>query len=244
MAISRTVAKLEDFRTNGRPENWLSPAEWLRYNDLSRKGPAVDGWLGGRWCAKRNVRAVTTYQATHPTQIHIESYDGLQRRISPRVFLRGRLQPWRLSLSHSETLSAAVLSTHHNHRVGVDIVNLEDRPGPLPDYWFNKHEQSWCTSETMPVLIWGLKEAIFKAIGDDCRFVPREVDITKWFAKADIDYLRVNRYTKGGDYPLRHGATVSWETHEQELVLYFAVFVNGRKDTSRKNLLEKRVLLQ
>ncbi|MBM2813021.1 MAG: 4'-phosphopantetheinyl transferase superfamily protein [Chloroflexi bacterium] len=153
-------------------EDWLSPSErevFAELRDPSRR----EGWLCGRLLAKRlildDVLAPSVgEEAIHPTEIDIHSRDGLGRATRPRVTLRGRLQPWALSIAHSDRSVLVALSRAPGVSVGVDVARLTPR------------ERRWVHSAgemRLASTLWAVKEAIYKAVSYGEQFTPLRIEV-------------------------------------------------------------------
>jgi hypothetical protein len=79
-----------------------------------------------------------------PGGVEILSCDGLGRPTRPRVLLQGRLQPWSLSLAHSDRFVLVAFSEDPDLAVGVDVTPIQSsgagflrsgsRPANAPGY--------------------------------------------------------------------------------------------------------------
>ena len=173
----------------GSPRAWLSTAEAVRFEE-SRATAAKVRWLGGRWCAKQLVVAMVDDPAIALSDIHIESRDGQHRQVRPRVFLRGRLQPWKLSIAHSTHGCAAAILNESTGHIGVDIAT----PGAvknnrLVDYWFCDAEKKWCDAGIDATVLWSLKEAVYKALNRGETFRPRTINMTDWMSFSQCQHI-------------------------------------------------------
>lgn len=166
-------------------EDWLSPSErevFAELRDPSRR----EGWLCGRLLAKRlildDVLAPSVGgEATHPTELDIHSRDGLGRATAPRVTLRGRLQPWALSIAHSDRSVLVALSRAPGVSVGVDVAPvLQTWKDGFLEMWMTPRERRWVHSEgetRLASTLWAVKEAIYKAVSYGEQFTPLRIEV-------------------------------------------------------------------
>lgn len=168
---------------------WLTRGEreWLRSFGAPQR---VRQWLGGRWLAKQILITRLASMSFRPCDIHVESRDGRDRAVRPQVFLRGRLQPWTVSISHSDHAIYVAATTRADAKLGVDVVPLQRLSKRFVDYWFTDYERQWCLRSADPCaacLLWSLKEAYYKANNDGQPFAPRRIDVVTETPLADLD---------------------------------------------------------
>ena len=162
-----------------RPEGWLTPAELERWRGFRSPRRALQ-WLGGRWLAKQILAVTATVVSVAPRDLHVESQDGQNRAVRPRVFFRGRLQPWSVSISHSDDAFFVAATTQAGVRVGVDVMPLKPLARQFTDFWFTTRERQWCLRHADPLapcLVWSVKEAYYKASNEGEPFAPRRLDV-------------------------------------------------------------------
>lgn len=196
---------------------WLSVAEraaCVQLTDASRR----EDWLLGRWLLKQMVakrlRDERADRLTDPESLfaygHIEI---LPRRIGglsarPSVVVKGQPLPWCVSLSHIEGGILAAVMTRDTAQIGVDLVTMRPLRGGFLRLWFTSREQHWLRSQAnpeCPALVWGAKEATYKACNQGGRFLPRQIEIEfvspqRWrghylgesTATAEIEWMRVS----------------------------------------------------
>src|SRR5574341_140922 len=132
-------------RHDGWVKAWLSDAEneiHPRLRDVRRR----DGWLRGRLLAKQLILtkalAISEVEtAISPREIQIHSCDGLGRPTRPRITLRGRLQPWSLSIAHCDGAALVAFSDDPGVMIGVDVVAPLTWSDGFVDLWFTEREQ-------------------------------------------------------------------------------------------------------
>ncbi len=182
---------------------WLTTGEreiYGAFRDASRR----QAWLLGRLLAKEVVldRALrTTPTQSDAGRLEVCSRDGLGRAIAPRVFLDGRVQPWSLSIAHSDASILVALSCDAGVWVGADVVPRDAFGAHGLDGWLTQRELAWLS--TVPVverparasILWAIKEATYKAVGGGGRFVPRRLEACagpedSWHALVDGRAIR------------------------------------------------------
>lgn len=168
----------------GEAEDWLSPSEREVFTEL-RDARRREGWLCGRLLAKRlildDVLAPSVgEEAIHPTEIDIHSRDGLGRATRPRVTLRGRLQPWALSIAHSDRSVFVALSRALGVSVGVDVAPVQTWKDGFLEMWMTPRERRWVHSVgemRLASTLWAVKEAIYKALSYGEQFTPLRIEV-------------------------------------------------------------------
>lgn len=162
------------------PRRWLARGELERLNQI-RSPLRAQQWFGGRWLTKSILTSLMSATDTvSACDLHVESRDGRDRAVRPQVYLRGQLQSWAVSISHSEHAIYVAASTRADVRVGVDVMQLRPLDERFTGFWFTPEEQEWCRRTADPYaacLVWSLKEAYFKAHNDGESFAPRRIDV-------------------------------------------------------------------
>ena len=215
------VLAVDDFDCIGAgepPEAWLSAAEWQHWTSLPRRR-FDSSWLGGRWCAKQAVRQLPGCQELRPSEIHIESRNGLEQGVAPRVLVGGRLQAWQLSISHGKRVCAAVATENDQVRLGVDIVDMQERAHRLIRHWFTAEEQSWCENGLSPALIWGLKESLYKAVGNGAKFRPRQLGVDAWLSCEQAHRISTEVRAPKDGMVIHNDGVLWWQRHSDEVVI-------------------------
>jgi phosphopantetheinyl transferase len=159
------------------PRGALSSAEEDRYRSFCNSQTARL-WLAGRLAAK-NILSELLAIPFAGSELHIESRDGQNRKIRPRAYLRGRLQPWSLSIAHIEN-HVFVAAADENIRLGADAAALGAINAHTAAFWFTPGETEWCRGDFAPVahaVVWTLKEACYKAENRGEPFMPRQLDV-------------------------------------------------------------------
>jgi phosphopantetheinyl transferase (holo-ACP synthase) len=116
----------------------------------------------------------------HLAEIEVLSRDGLGRSVQPRIYLRGRQQPWSVSLAHLGSAVLAAVAEGVDIRVGVDLTPRTLGSRYFAETWLARDEQAAWKSTNRPqnlAQIWALKEAVYKAIGRGAPFVPAHIEV-------------------------------------------------------------------
>lgn len=185
---------------------WLAAEERRRFDRLSHPRRRED-WLCGRFLAKRavweslleqrlRVAAIDNAAAPFATvtsgghsglqglqDLQIHSHDELGRGVRPRLWLKGRLQPWDLSISHCDSSVAVAFASRVDLAVGIDLL-LVPRAGRSQslDFWMTPSERRWTTGQGVPhasLQLWALKEAAYKAMNGGEKFRPRRFEVVR-----------------------------------------------------------------
>ncbi len=219
-------------------ESWLSNAEWTHYVDLPSNRSTL-AWLGGRWCAKQLLQKLPNCQRMGLSDIHIESRNGLRQGIAPRILIQGRLQPWKLTISHGDYICAAAISLDLSTSLGLDIVNLESDCTRIERMWLTPREAAWCDASSgdgvIPAIVWALKEAIYKSIGNNARFQPRKLDTSRWFRLEHMQQIAgsIASHSTGMNFgvnnrmPIDGLGIIHWEHFDRELLLLVEPSTDG-----------------
>lgn len=155
--------------------HWLSAAEQAElavWRDRKRR----EQWLAGRWIAKRLLCRSTLTEQLRRVEILSRTPEGLGSE--PRVFADGKRLDRRMSISHAGRSVLVGLGAPHL-KIGVDLALDVPRSERFRAAWFSPREKVWLGNspdERAPIL-WGLKEAIFKAQADGQAWNPRAVEI-------------------------------------------------------------------
>ena len=168
--------------------------------------------VGRHFIVSRCRQLLTDGASPQPLQPSCDEYDvvtrnGLGRGTQPRIYLRGQMLPWRLSLSHTDRMLALGISHERHSRVGVDLVDpAELNSGAL---------QMWCTPRERTAIenlgleafarIWGMKEALYKAVNYGEPFCPLNFEI-------DVESNPVSCRWRGVPLPL----DIAWTRHLPE----------------------------
>jgi len=172
-----TIRELADDCRN-RTLAWLSCAEAEQLRTFGDAGSSLR-WLAGRYAVKRLLGELRPSRDPF-SDLHIESRDGRGRKVRPIAHLRGQLQPWSLSLAHTEKYVYVAAALSPRLRVGVDVVEVDSVvPGAIA-FWFTPAEKDWCGKighSAAFALVWSLKEAWYKAETSGEPFAPRRLDV-------------------------------------------------------------------
>lgn len=177
--ISETLAEFDKQSL----ESWLTESERFELTAW-REAARTSQWLAGRWLAKRELAPLI--DAT-PLEIDIASRDTFGRGTVPRVCVRGRTWPGSLSISHAGEHVAVAIDSRHGHRIGIDVVVIQDRAawsdGAL-ETCFSDDEQAWIrTGDNLArraARLWAVKEATYKATQRGESFAPSHWPALKW----------------------------------------------------------------
>jgi 4'-phosphopantetheinyl transferase len=172
----------EDGNLNSPDEiiSFLSPGERKKAASL-RFTKRRDEWLQGRMTAKKLLLAsAPEYRTLSFQDIEIlNAASGL-----PYYTLDGgRELPIHLSISHREKMAFCALTYDLEVSIGADLEKIETYADSFIDTFFSDREIEWihsCPSEERDlklVLIWSMKEAVFKALGQGLRLDTRHVEI-------------------------------------------------------------------
>jgi len=167
-------------------------------------------WLGGRLLAKeliwQRLMTDTVWRETpHPRAITIQSECGSGRGSAPRAYWQGKAQPWGLSISHSSGAVWVALADSPRIMLGVDLVDATGAQPGAVRRWLTLREKQWVdrTGDVlMPLKVWAIKEAFYKATGGSRSFAPRAIEV----AQRDRDGYSC-RWTEG-ESPAALQATV------------------------------------
>jgi phosphopantetheinyl transferase len=178
--IETRYASLEQLRSefallDDRSLNIVERQELGRWKDPSRR----EAWILGRLLCKRLIQDHLDDRTVPFGTIEIRSRDDRDRGIRPRVRIAGELQPWALSISHSDHGILVALSDEPGALLGIDLSPIGVfRPSFLRT-WFTEHEQVWLmNSEPEQVAVaWSIKEAVYKAANIGDSFAPRSIEL-------------------------------------------------------------------
>jgi phosphopantetheinyl transferase len=167
-------------------EAWLSEPEREAYAVL-RDARRREAWLFGRLLCKELILAMRIAAGSpgggvEPGQIEVLSRDGLGRPARPRVLLHGRLQPWSLSLAHSDQSVLVGLSRDGRLATGVDVTPIQSPDAGFLDLWFTPRERAWIRAKfdqaaRWAATLWAIKEAFYKAVNVGESFAPRQIEV-------------------------------------------------------------------
>lgn len=194
---------------------WLTDAEQgelAHWHDAVRR----QHWLYGRWIAKRLI--VGSQSVAELRRVEILSRDGRGRGTSPRIFLDQARLPCSLSISHAAE-GVLVGLRPEGGQIGVDLALDVPHHPTFRTAWFTPQENDWLqrTPRNGATLLWGLKEAVFKACADGHSWTPRRIEITSVDAQQVIGRLDGRTLPPLGLWTHRGQqgtAMVVWETKE------------------------------
>jgi phosphopantetheinyl transferase len=164
---------------------WLSAAErevWERLGDPHRRRAWLCGRLLGKQLLLSQVVGAPEWDGRlGPAEIEIHSLDVLGRPTRPRVTVRGRLQPWRLSIAHTVRSVLVAVSTSSGTTVGVDLTAPARSTNGFRELWLTPAERRWFEDTGDPRLVstlWAIKEAVYKAANRGERFTPASIEVS------------------------------------------------------------------
>ena len=180
MECLERLFSVEELLDGGRaqPRGRLTSAEEERFRSFGDPR-AARLWLAGRLAAKTVLSELLAFPCAW-NELHLESRNGLDRKVRPRVYLRGRLQPWSLSLAHVEEHVFAAVAEDENIRLGVDAIARDAVTPRTAAFWFTSGEIDWCRNAFPPLayaVVWMLKEACYKAENRGEPFLPQQLDV-------------------------------------------------------------------
>ena len=160
--------------------DWLAPAE-LEVLESKKIVKRRADWRLGRWTAKR---ALLTHLRDNVTIPH--DYNEVEIRAAadgaPEVFIRNRLAPVTISISHSHGVALCAFAGPEAG-IGCDAEYVEQRSEAfVSDYfaWPERNKVSRTPAAERPLvatLIWSAKESVLKAMREGLRRDPRSVII-------------------------------------------------------------------
>ncbi|MEX0793781.1 MAG: 4'-phosphopantetheinyl transferase superfamily protein [Pirellulaceae bacterium] len=211
----RSIRHVTDFGVLPLPKHlhWLSEAEHselVTWRDHQRR----EQWLAGRWIAKRLLCLSTLSEELRRVEILSRTAAGLGSQ--PRVIIDGKRLDRRLSISHAGRSVLVGLGAPHS-KIGVDLALGVPHSERFRAAWFSPRENAWLGNSPgrRGPILWGLKEAIFKAQADGQAWNPRAVEVLA--IENSLVYSELNgrvltpltawiRPAEGG------AATVVWDT--------------------------------
>lgn len=183
---------------NERPESLSADHGLASFGDVQRKLL----WDLGRRLVKQHVASVYRSQkesAVQESELLVISRNGFGRGMRPAVFLGGKVLPWSISLAHSDDVIAVAISTDRSLQVGIDLIDMEptaeDSERLWP--WLSEHERilARASGAAMSHVIWGAKEASFKANNYGQAFRPRDWEVA-------CDHERISCAYRGEPLPI------------------------------------------
>lgn len=178
-----TLEELYRRQTPGGEHRWLTPREQRLYAQL-RAGSRRATWLAGRMLAKRLIAdyaAANRLELPTVDRARVEIDTGqFGQRLAPRIRIADQTLPWSLSISHSQHGVLVALTSSTTVRIGVDLVVPARYGQGFSDLWFTPAEQRWLRRSRdprWPSILWGAKEAAYKAVNQDEPFFPRQIEI-------------------------------------------------------------------
>jgi phosphopantetheinyl transferase len=174
------VATCDELRTLPAltAEDWLHPLERVelaRLRDARRR----EAWLFGRWVAKQLVQQALGFGARDLASIAVTSRNESGESVRPAIAVDDEILPWSLSITHGERLVAAFLETEPGAAIGIDVVQRQPLSASFQEAWLTANERQWASAAGADAacIIWGAKEAVYKAYNNGERFAPRKIEI-------------------------------------------------------------------
>src|SRR5690606_21463096 len=158
------------------PHSWLSWREQREW-DCFRSDERRRQWLAARWTAKNLVCRVMGRPLGPDVEILSRRSPRLGSR--PVVIVEQDAVPLPLSISHTSAGVLVALARSAGMAVGVDLACGVPSSGGFQELWFAPAEQRWVerNPHVRAALVWGLKEAVYKAVNGGESFQPRLVEI-------------------------------------------------------------------
>ena len=166
--LLETAAAWPDMALGRCPPGLLTEAEQAEYAALATSKRRRD-WLLGRGTAKQLLRGMVQaggHAAPSPDRLAIGRWpDG-----APYATWPGRVDPWPLSISHSEGRAACATTEDATQVLGIDLERIAPRSAAFAQDYLTQAEIS-CVEraphtarETLVTAIWSAKEAALKAL--------------------------------------------------------------------------------
>ena len=184
-------------------ENWLSPQERLRWNEIKSPDYSAN-WFAGRILAKillqNHVFPTYTTQNARCFDITSRNQDG--KAVAPTIRLDGAIVDRSLSISHVAGMVMATIARTNEFIVGCDLVQCGSVTPQIRDR-FMKHDDLAGVSEANKQLhidkIWAAKETGYKIHGTDRGFMP-----SRWKVRNlnDATYECVDMDSDSGNFTL------------------------------------------
>lgn len=202
---------------------FLSPNERQKLSSLRFPKRRTE-WLHGRWTAKHLLSVSSTeWQAIPYDQIEVANATGGV----PYYITYEKDLPIPLSISHREKLAFCALSFDSGYYIGADVEKIEPYPASFADTFFTREEIDAIHSydaqqrDIWVVLVWSLKEAILKALGEGLRLDTRQIKIQP-ISGLDIDDSVWRSVEFKLDLPMP-GSWQSWWRRYEDYILTISV---------------------
>ena len=161
-------------------DNWLGGDEYEKYATFQHPR-RQEAWLLGRILAKHLIQTAIG-KTIQPRDIQIYTHDGLGQAIRPLIFLRGQLQNWSLSISHSNQSVLVAFSDNPETTIGVDITPIQKMSNSFVKTWFTPNERHWLAcqqhqKQRQTCILWAIKEAFYKASHQGEGFAPHHIEV-------------------------------------------------------------------
>lgn len=157
-------------------ENWLHDVEWVELARL-RESRRRESWRFGRWVAKHLVQQAYDFGDCNLASIAVCSRNEKGELVRPTVLVDGNPLSCSVSISHGERLVVAMLEMDAETTIGIDVVSREPLSASFQETWFTRNEQAWIRESDEACIVWGAKEAAYKACNTGERFAPRKFEI-------------------------------------------------------------------
>jgi len=189
--------RIEDFQVVSS-DRWSARelAERDCYRDQSRQR----AWEAGRLLVRDLLRDTGIVTSEH---CEILSRDNHGKHVRANVFEYGRRVPVALSLSHCADYVTAALTWEPHLTLGVDLVQIQPVTNSFLKTWFTPREQQWIAHQPdRAALVWGAKEAIYKAFSDEESFQPLQAEFYRDESKQIISHYRGEEITQRSQFLL------------------------------------------
>lgn len=138
-------------------------------------------WTLGRYflLSRLYPRLMMNRADIDPGDLRIVTRNGLGRGTQPRLYFRGRLVPWRISLAHTNSQLAMAFSVDRETRVGIDLVDDPSAAAKAVRCWSTSREREQLLGRTEAdfAKVWSIKEALYKALNHGEPFRPARYEV-------------------------------------------------------------------
>lgn len=173
--VSSRAALQAELLANGQPRCLEAGGEWISH--AGRR----EHWKLGRYFLISRMQRLLKEGGNPPKldEFGVVTRNGLGRGTQPRIYLKGRMLPWRLSLSHGGEVFALAVSRDNSARVGIDVVDASAATRDSLGFWCTPAERKSLLSQDEHALVrnWAMKEAVYKAVNHGEAFSPSHFEI-------------------------------------------------------------------
>jgi phosphopantetheinyl transferase len=153
--------------------NWLRGAERREYERIADAARARQ-WLAGRLLARAVLHEAGVCVPSDSVQVLTRNERGLGA--APRLLQKRRPLDVSLSIAHSD--EGVLVALNESVSLGVDVCRQVPTSEGFLRLWFSAAEQSWIAADRRrAATVWGIKEAVYKAVGNGAGWNPRDVEV-------------------------------------------------------------------